>query len=290
MRMQIQPECRTCLARLIEQTVQAATADPHLQEVARREALAVLATEFSPTAIPALIANKFHRRIMDLTGNPDPFRELKRAAAAKARELSRRFPAEPADLEASLRWAAAGNALDFFRPLAEALRDMQTPVRFAAADLPAWQARLAQQGLLLYLADNAGEEYFDLPLLLALRRLGWQAYYVVKGAPIQNDLSRADLAESELAAALEPIIDTGAATVGLELTAASPSFRELYAAADLILAKGMGHFETLAAAGEARIFFLLQAKCRPVAGALGVNRGDFVFRAGRRTAAGELCR
>ena len=41
------------------------------------------------------------------------------------------------------------------------------------------------------------------------------------------------------------MVDTGARTVGLELDGVSPSFRELFAAARIIVAKGMGHFETM---------------------------------------------
>lgn len=284
MRMQIQAECRSCLERLIAQTVAAATPDPVRQEAARAAALEILAAEFGPEAIPALIATRFHRRIMALTGNPDPFWDLKQQATARARELSLSFP-DPgkASLADKLGLAAAGNALDFFRPLEEALRDMQGPVNFAVTDWPLWSVRLRQPGLLLYLTDNAGEEFFDLPLLRALRHLGWQVIYVVKAGPMQNDLCRADLAASELRLALEPWTDTGAATVGLDLRESSPAFRELFAAADLILAKGMGHFETLSAMEDRRLFFLLQAKCRPVAKALGVNRGDFVFRAACQT-------
>lgn len=284
MRMQIQAECRSCLERLIAQTVAAATADPARQEAARVAALEILAAEFKPEAIPALIATRFHRRIMALTGNPDPFRDLKQQATARARELSLNFPdLGKTSLADKLSLAAAGNALDFFRPLEESLRDMQAPVHFAVTDWPLWEARLRRPGLLLYLADNAGEEFFDLPLLQALRHLGWRAVYVVKSGPIQNDLCRDDLEVSELRAALAPWTDTGAATVGLDLREITPNFQELFEAADLILAKGMGHFETLASREDQRLFFLLQAKCRPVATALGVNRGDFVFRAAGRT-------
>jgi uncharacterized protein with ATP-grasp and redox domains len=51
----------------------------------------------------------------------------------------------------------------------------------------------------------------------------------------------ADLSASGLRKALEPVVDTGARTVGLELDGVSPGFGELYAATRLIVAKGMGH-------------------------------------------------
>ena len=72
-------------------------------------------------------------------------------------------------------------------------------------------------------------------------------------------------------------MDTGARTVGLELHQASPDFQELYAAARLIVAKGMGHFETMSHQSDPRVWFLLQAKCAPVAQALGVDVNAFVF-------------
>ncbi len=282
--MTIRQECYACLTRLIDQTVAQATADPVLQAAARGQAEAVLAAEFSPAAIPAVIANRFHSVIKKVTGNPDPFRARKQQETELARTLAaqqlQRRPRQPDDL---LALAAAGNALDFFRNTAAVVQDMVSPVIFAASDLNAWWRRLhGQPGLLLYLADNAGEQFFDLPLVHLLRDLGWQVYYVVKGSPIQNDLTREDLAASGLAAALAPVVDTGAATVGLELALTSPDFQALFARADVIVAKGMGHYETLAHRVEARLFFLLQAKCAPVAASLGVPLGAFVLRqAGR---------
>ena len=101
--------------------------------------------------------------------------------------------------------------------------------------------------------------------------------YAVKAGPIQNDLTLADLESSGLLAALEPVVDTGARTVGLDLDGVSPGFRELYEAANLIVAKGMGHFETMSHLADRRVWFLLQAKCSPVAQALGVDLNAFVF-------------
>jgi uncharacterized protein with ATP-grasp and redox domains len=110
-----------------------------------------------------------------------------------------------------------------------------------------------------------------------LRAQGWQVLYVVKGGPIQNDLTREDLEKSDLKEALEPVVDTGARTVGLDLHEVSPEFQNLYNAARIILAKGMGHFETMSHLHDPRIWFLLQAKCAPVARSLGVERNTFVF-------------
>ncbi|HZE22296.1 MAG TPA: ARMT1-like domain-containing protein, partial [Desulfobaccales bacterium] len=188
-------------------------------------------------------------------------------------------PAYCGGLESLLRLAAVGNALDFFRQEADVAREMRAQAEFSMAQMTDFHRELAGlPGLMLYLADNAGEQFFDQPLVAALRGQGWQVLYVVKGGPIQNDLTREDLAASGLEDALAPVADTGARTVGLQLPQASPDFLELYDAARLVLAKGMGHFETMSHLGDPRVWFLLQAKCRPVAQALGVNRNTFVFR------------
>jgi hypothetical protein len=278
--MLMQPECLACLERLLDLTLDLATRDPVLRRRARAAGGEILARESGrPGAIPALIASRFHRAIQDIARNPDPFAPRKTAETAYLARLHRRL-ALPGDagLETLLGHAARGNAADFFRDEAEVTRELLAELKFGVWDLPQLHRSLqAPPGLLLYLADNAGEQFFDLPLVTGLRRRGWRVLYVVKGGPIQNDLTRADLEASGLREALEPVADTGSSTVGLDLGDAASAFRDLFAAAHLILAKGMGHFETLSHLADPRLFFLLQAKCAPVAQALGVELGAFAL-------------
>ncbi len=277
--MTIQPECYDCLLRLVHLTVDLAGGGPEKQEQAREVSRNIVRREFRPRAIPAAIANLFHRAIRDTTGNPDPFLNRKNAETAYLGRMYARIAASyHGDPDSLLRLAVVGNAIDFFREEEEVTREILSQVKWTRADLGPWRRRLENgPGLLLYLADNAGEQFFDLPLVSHLRGMGWQVLYVVKGGPIQNDLTRADLQASGLGEALEPVADTGAATVGLVLPEAGAAFQKLHRQADLILAKGMGHFETMSHLEDPRLFFLLQAKCSPVAQALGVSKGSFVL-------------
>jgi uncharacterized protein with ATP-grasp and redox domains len=277
--MAIGPECYACLEQLAALTVELATPDPEVRRRALMAARRLLDQEFGPDAIPAAIANRFLAAIHRISGNDDPFAARKAAVTAGAARWHRLLaPAYGDDLEALLRLAAVGNALDFFRQETEVAREMLAQAKFRMTQVTDFRRELAAPpGLLLYLADNAGEQYFDQPLVAWLRRRGWQVLYVVKGGPIQNDLTREDLAASGLNDALAPVADTGARTVGLPLLEAAPGFRKLYGAARLILGKGMGHFETMSHLGDPRLWFLLQAKCNPVAQALGVDRNTFVF-------------
>ena len=284
--MEIQPECYLCLERLLALTVELATDVREFRWQARHAARQIIAQQFNPAAIPAVIANRFHRAIWEVTGNADPFAPRKAAETAfLARMYEKIASAYGDDLESLLKLAVAGNAIDFFRDEAEVTEELLSPVDFGLSHLPAFQGKLDQgPGLLLYLADNAGEHFFDRPLVAYLRRQGWGVLYVVKGGPIQNDLTRQDLSASGLMDDLEPVTDTGARTVGLVLEEASPGFNQLYGEAQIILAKGMGHFETMSHLGDPRVFFLLQAKCSPVARALKVPRLTFVFCQAPRTA------
>jgi len=115
---------------------------------------------------------------------------------------------------------------------------------------------------------------FDLPLLTFLSgkaRVG----YVVKESSVQNDLALGDLRLAGLRLPAEII--PSPATVGFYLDRASPQLRERFARADLVVAKGMGNYETLSELPqEGRFFYIFRAKCSPVARSLGVKLGDYV--------------
>ena len=198
--MAMLPECHPCLERLVGLAVELATPDPEVRRQASQSARRCLDQEFGPDAIPAVIANRLLGIIHQISGNHDPFAARKAAATVWAARMYRRLaPAYGDDLESLLRLAAVGNALDFFRGEAEATREMLARVEFEIAAVPDFRQELAgPPGLLLYLADNAGEQFFDRPLVSGLRRRGWRVVYAVKGGPIQNDLTLADLSASGL--------------------------------------------------------------------------------------------
>jgi len=117
----------------------------------------------------------------------------------------------------------------------------------------------------LYLADNAGETVLDRLLIEVLEP---PVTYVVKGGPAVNDATREDAREAGLEGVCE-IIDNGAPTLGTLLERCSPELRRRFAAADLVIAKGMANYESLSGSRKG-LFFLLQAKCAVIASHLEV--------------------
>ncbi len=277
--MKIQRECYHCLRRLIDQAVNLATQDLKKKDVARRSAIAILDHEFSDSAIPAKIASRFHQTISDITGNKDPYHEMKRDAMNMAKRIFREVaPIYGNDLQSLLKLSVLGNAIDFFRKLEEIEVHIKGGVRFALDDIKKFKTLLGENvKTILYLSDNAGEQYFDLPLVKWLEGQGFEVIYVVKEHAVQNDITMRDLESSRTLSQFKRVVTTGTATVGLDLNMTSKTFIKVFEEAGVIIAKGMGYYETLSILPDkGNVLHLLMAKCRPVAGSIGVPLNSYV--------------
>jgi len=275
--MKASKDCYECLERLAYQAAGLATNDEQIRARAIERGLKVLRDKFSCDRVSIVIATKIHDVIREITQNPDPYREMKDNEIAIARELSNETKLERRnDFGACLRFAALGNAIDFFRPLDVIKRDIRGQVNFVIDDARGFEARLRDAGRVLYLADNAGEVFFDLPLVKWMRQFA-QVVYVVKASPVQDDVTPEDVRRAGLEAEFGEIITTGTATPGIDFSLASAQFKNEFDAADLIFAKGMGYYESLSELpAEGRVFYCLKAKCQPVADSIGVPLNSYV--------------
>jgi len=104
-----------------------------------------------------------------------------------------------------------------------------------------------------------------------------QVIYVVKPSPVQDDLTLEDVRRSGLESEFGKVISTGIASPGIVFSLASAQFKREFESADLIFAKGMGHYEALSELpAEGKFFYCLKAKCQPVADSLGVPLNSYV--------------
>jgi uncharacterized protein with ATP-grasp and redox domains len=275
--MKASEQCRSCLESLLRQAAGLATDDPDLRTEVIAEGLALLDREFSTGRTSIAVATPLHRLVRAMTGNSDPYDKVKAAEL----EMARTVLAGPGcdfgeGLRGCLVFAARGNSIDFFKDLAEIREAISGPVQFGIDDVARLEQEVGRADRILYLADNAGEVPFDLPLV---RWLGEHApvTYAVKESPVQDDITLADLSKHGLVDDLPRVISTGTDTPGVDMELASSEFRKEFAAADLVLAKGMGYWETLTELpAEGKVFHLLKAKCEPVADSLGVGTDSYV--------------
>jgi len=245
----------------------------------RKSILKILAREFNAHKVPAVIYTKLNRKIKKLSNIPNPFKERKQQEIAMARKIYRKLQKNyPPTLSNLLLFSACSNALDFFKPLYDSKSQMQRRIHLYIDQTHILKIKLFQARHIVFFADNAGECFFDLPLVRFLGKKR-KITYVVKSKAIQNDLTIKDLRKTLLADKFPKIICSGNDAVGIEITTISKLLKKELQHCDLIIAKGMGYYETFTELSQFRgkIFHLLMAKCQPVAKSLGVPLDSYVL-------------
>ncbi len=229
-----------------------------------------------------VIANRMLREITKGLGKEDPYagfkvNELKRAASA----FDSIIPYIKQDFHFLAGLAALGNTLDFFRDTEAVLGEVPAllgaGILFEKDDLHLLEEFLNQgPKKVLFLTDNAGEIYFDLPLYEALLSRSLRCTLVLKGGPALNDLTRRELILSGLAERFPDVADTGTDGAGIDWERVSQEFLSHVMEADLIVSKGMANFETVYPRSlSASSLYLFRVKCEPIQDVVGIQVGGF---------------
>ncbi|HEY48499.1 MAG TPA: DUF89 family protein [Dehalococcoidia bacterium] len=275
--MKASKECYNCLARLLRQAAELATDEPALRLRVIEDGQMLLDREFSTDKTTIAVATLIHRLVRSLTGNADPYNGIKEAELEMAAGLMRELEYNSeGDIRKCLVYAVRGNNIDFFKDIEEIKEEITGPVEFTIDDTMKLEEKLREAKNMLYLADNAGEVPFDIPLVNKMADYA-PVTYVVKESPVQDDITLEDLKKFGMMGALPRVISTGTDTPGVDMDMASSEFKAEFEAADLVLAKGMGFWETLTELpAQGKVFHLLKAKCQPVADSLGVALNSYV--------------
>jgi damage-control phosphatase, subfamily I len=217
-------------------------------------------------------ANKILRLIRGVSGIADPFNSVKRAEMAQAKSVFEEVKDQVGtDLRSLANLALLGNSFDFFRSAADAMAGVSEQVGkewvYFHDDLDRLQDFLLNDpGSVLYLTDNAGEIFFDLPLFQYIQTFARKTVLVPKGGPGLNDLTLEDLESASIKGMFHEIMDTGTDGAGIDWRHVSEAFAARVERADLIVAKGMANFETFCFHHLATpVFFLFRVKCHVVA-------------------------
>ncbi len=278
--MRTRLDCVPCLVRQALDSVRMGTDDLSVQEAVLRQVLLEMSDIDLASSAPAM-ARRIQQLVRDHSGDPDPYRAAKQRTNRLALELlpevrERVLRAED-PFEMAVRMAIAGNIIDFGvgRPIEDStLHD--TIGRAASETLTGDVAGLAREAsgarTILFVADNAGEIVIDRVLI---EQLGPERVTVaVKGGPVLNDALRADAETAGLTDLVE-VIDNGSDAPGTILESCSDAFRRRFEAADLVVAKGQGNYETLSDTPRA-VWFALMAKCAVIANHIGCDPGALV--------------
>ncbi|MHA1754112.1 MAG: damage-control phosphatase ARMT1 family protein [Candidatus Odinarchaeia archaeon] len=282
--MKVQIECAECIVKRVIKEVSLATPDESLRFKAVKKILERVFKEFDFNVNPAVLGTLKDQLIKEITGVNDYYKNLKMEANKRALELIGKlknrlnsFNSEYEKLRFSTLTAIAGNAMEFFisdtefdlNEIGEIIENTEN--QLAIDNIKDFYNLLKKKKSALYLTDNAGEIAFDTLLVSQIRNMGVNITVAVREKPVMNDATMEDAEFVEMNKYSTEVITTGSGSIGLILDDCSRDFLNRLEKADIIIAKGMGYYETL---GEVRInkpiMLLLRSKCKPIARALNV--------------------
>ncbi|MBW2568088.1 MAG: DUF89 family protein [Deltaproteobacteria bacterium] len=281
-------ECIPCLLRQTFEAARLTTDDETIHEQVLRKVLRA-ASEMNLRESPPFMAQRIHRLIRQMTGNNDPYCDIKdrfnHFALALYPELKEGIELSRKPLDTAIRLAIAGNIIDSGVNHHIDETHVHNAIEHAltaplAGDPEEFREAVSEAKDILYLTDNAGEIVFDRLLIeqMPLEKIT----LAVKGSPIINDACIVDAQATGMADLVE-VIDNGSDAPGTILGECSEGFKRRFENADLIIAKGQGNYETLSDVKK-DIFFMLKAKCPVIAHHVGCEVGSLVF---LRSASGD---
>lgn len=273
-------DCRGCYERQVRRIAEfcelnASALDAML--VVKDEVLAGYGDErVKPDRMGELLA-----RVAPIIGTDDPYEQVKaeynQLLLDREQECLERIVAAEDPFQLALRYAAAGNLIDFgakhsfTRDDVTDLLDRVPEITFSIDDSPALLDLVREARSVMYLGDNCGEIVLDKILVEQIHREAPDAevVYGVRGGPIINDVTVVD-AEQVGMDRVARVVPSGLAVPTTVLEGSTEEFRRAFFDADVVISKGMGNFETLGdGCGRGDVFFLLMTKCEMVAEAVG---------------------
>jgi damage-control phosphatase, subfamily I len=178
----------------------------------------------------------------------------------------------------ALRLSVAGNIIDY--GAATVPDDIELEIHhllnqdLAIDQVSFLQKEIIKSKKILFLGDNAGEIVFDKLFIEYINHPNLT--YAVRGEAIINDACMDDALQIRLPEVCS-VISNGSDAPSTILEFCSNEFLSHFMEADLVISKGMGNFEGLMDLKDKNIFFLLMAKCKPIADLLNVQVGAQVI-------------
>ena len=252
--------------RQVEYTAELATESLSVRNEIMEQATRLIPT-FDFELSPPENAVSLYRMIAETSNTEDIYADLKIQSNQSAMEILPdleniiRYAKDP--LDTAIRLVIAGNIIDYGSHQEFDLNqtiDNSLSSSLTINDLECLRADLQQAQSILYLADNCGELVFD---RLLIELIGKPVTVAVKEKPIINDALMSDAEYCGLSL-ISRIISNGTDCPGTPIRDCSKEFKKEFEAADLIISKGQGNFETLSNV-DAPLYFMLMVKCPVVA-------------------------
>ena len=261
------------------------TSDEVHHEIVLKKVMRYLQAISSFDNPPPELSKEVHEIVRNMLHCKDPYKEVKKKSNEMAKELYphlEEMVEEAKDpLLMATKFAIIGNVIDFGAMSRFDVKDMINKAITENIDAYLrFRESIEKAQTILYLADNAGEIFFDKLLIKKFAEMEKKIVYAVKNNPIINDatIEDAKFAGIDKFAEILPA-DEGQdkSAPGILLNYASSEFLNYFRNADVVIAKGQGNYESLSDSGR-EIFFLLIVKCPIVARDIGADIGKLILK------------
>jgi len=271
--MKVTPYCKNCLKELAEKTCLLSNAD----KVVLLNCFMLIDELFCNDITPPAIANKIHKLIRENTGIADPYVEKKdREVSIAKKALIKLNDLFDFDLEGVLKFSALGNSTDTFLDAKIDFLDPSNMMFYTELDKIEKEIHREEKDVLI-LGDNVSDFLFDIKLIRFLEGMGKNVYYAVKEAPVQNDLCIIDVFKYQFDRIFSNIISTGTDRVGIDKKDLKGKIRELWERDVIVIAKGMGNYETISEfRDEKKVIHIMKIKCPAISEAVSYPEGSYV--------------
>jgi len=253
-----------CIACLFNQSLKVTKLLELDDEISKKvfDSTAQILIDHDMNHTPPQIAKEIYQAISDITGEEDPVARAKELSTQEALKVDTSFIKTIPD---ALKLSVIGNVIDF-----------GAQNQFDLNEFPAFEKELKAAKEMVVIGDNVGEHIFDKVLIETIKKsYNIEVYYFVRGTPIINDVT---LKEAQILKECASIIDTGVATPGYDLEEVNAESKAIFDRADIVLAKGMGNFESLYQVAKRPVYFLFVVKCSVVAQAIGEDVKELIFK------------
>ena len=288
--MKLSPECIPCILEVRRRELEMLEVDEAEASRVMIEVTKYMSELLSEGVNVTKLASQVYRKFKELTLE-DPYFYVRERVLSKfpeIRDLALKAVEELKDYRRfceAVKLSLLGNSFDygvagFSPPSLELIGELMSSVRVERDQTPQLYESV-KASKMVFLLDNVEELPFDYVLLSELKRLGGHVVVIAKSGTFQNDATILDARQVGLQELVDKLIESGTDGSSVFVEEISDEARRELMTSNIIIAKGMAHYEYLSETPlKSKTFFLLRAKCRVVARELGVSVGSYVVARG----------
>lgn len=264
--------CASCIRCFVDRQEAriAKEKDEEAKALFMKELCRLVAEAADEDSIPVLVEriNRVYRRLFgELTDYGQIKRDFNALMLSMEEELWEKMQRSEDPVKAAMLYARAANYIDFgaFSHISQdtlfELLDGAVQEELEDRAYEAFKRDLAHTRELVYITDNCGEVVLDKLVMRTLKAL-WPGLHItalVRGQQALNDVTKEDARQVDLYSVAR-VRTNGCGVAGTPLAHISEEARGLLKAADLVIAKGQGNFETMHGCGL-NVYYSFLCKC-----------------------------